>query len=239
MDDDDLRRGRPTCHKAFDEGTAVLVGDALQALAFEVLAGDQWQPAVPAAPRCSRCRCCRRASARPAWPAARRSTSRRWASRSMQRALEDMHRRKTGALIRASVLLGAIGAGISSGRRIRSAGPAMAPNSDSPSRSRTMCSTCRRNRCTLGKTAGADAARGKPTYPSVHGLRTRRRTGPRRTAMRRSAALALPGCARRRPGRAGGSRRRPQPLSALQLRRRQPRSHAGAPTRSVDLPHDA
>ena len=40
MDDDDLRRGRPTCHKAFDEGTAVLAGDALQALAFEVLGGD-------------------------------------------------------------------------------------------------------------------------------------------------------------------------------------------------------
>ena len=40
MDDDDLRRGRPTCHKAFDEGTAVLVGDALQALAFAVLANE-------------------------------------------------------------------------------------------------------------------------------------------------------------------------------------------------------
>ena len=39
MDDDDLRRGRPTCHKAFDEATAILAGDALQALAFEVLEG--------------------------------------------------------------------------------------------------------------------------------------------------------------------------------------------------------
>ena len=45
MDDDDLRRGRPTCHKAFDEATAVLVGDALQSLAFHVLARD---PALPA-----------------------------------------------------------------------------------------------------------------------------------------------------------------------------------------------
>src|SRR5687767_12038623 len=41
MDDDDLRRGRPTCHKAFDEATAILAGDALQALAFEILATDQ------------------------------------------------------------------------------------------------------------------------------------------------------------------------------------------------------
>ena len=47
MDDDDLRRGRPTCHKAFDEATAILVGDALQPLAFQLLARD---PALPAAP---------------------------------------------------------------------------------------------------------------------------------------------------------------------------------------------
>ncbi len=40
MDDDDLRRGRPTCHKAFDEATAILAGDALQALAFQVLVTD-------------------------------------------------------------------------------------------------------------------------------------------------------------------------------------------------------
>src|SRR6185437_14604154 len=47
MDDDDLRRGRPTCHKAYDEATALLVGDALQTLAFQVLTRD---PALPAAP---------------------------------------------------------------------------------------------------------------------------------------------------------------------------------------------
>src|SRR6202035_5087697 len=48
MDDDDLRRGRPTCHKAFDEATAVLVGDALQPLAFQLLARDPQLPADPA-----------------------------------------------------------------------------------------------------------------------------------------------------------------------------------------------
>src|ERR1700735_4385502 len=47
MDDDDLRRGRPTCHRAFDEATAILVGDALQPLAFQILARD---PALPASP---------------------------------------------------------------------------------------------------------------------------------------------------------------------------------------------
>ena len=48
MDDDDLRRGRPTCHKAFDEATALLVGDALQSLAFELLARDPGLPDAPA-----------------------------------------------------------------------------------------------------------------------------------------------------------------------------------------------
>src|ERR1039457_2677688 len=48
MDDDDLRRGRPTCHRAFDEATAVLVGDALQPLAFQLLARDAALPASPA-----------------------------------------------------------------------------------------------------------------------------------------------------------------------------------------------
>ncbi len=48
MDNDDLRRGRPTCHKAYDEATAILVGDALQPLAFQLLACDPALPADPA-----------------------------------------------------------------------------------------------------------------------------------------------------------------------------------------------
>src|ERR1035437_6696559 len=48
MDDDDLRRGRPTCHKAYDEATAILVGDALQPLAFQLLASDPGLPAASA-----------------------------------------------------------------------------------------------------------------------------------------------------------------------------------------------
>src|SRR5258708_37083090 len=48
MDNDDMRRGRPTCHKAYDEATALLVGDALQPLAFQLLAGDPKLPASPA-----------------------------------------------------------------------------------------------------------------------------------------------------------------------------------------------
>ena len=48
MDNDDMRRGRPFCHKAFDEATALLVGDALQPLAFQLLASDSKLPASPA-----------------------------------------------------------------------------------------------------------------------------------------------------------------------------------------------
>ena len=49
MDDDDLRRGRPTCHRAFDEATAILAGDALQVLAFKILASHPGAPPTPAA----------------------------------------------------------------------------------------------------------------------------------------------------------------------------------------------
>ncbi len=76
MDDDDLRRGRPTVHKAYDEATALLVGDALQTQAFIVLAG-----AGRSRPRrgCNWWPSWRWRRARPAWPAARRSTCRTWA----------------------------------------------------------------------------------------------------------------------------------------------------------------
>jgi geranylgeranyl pyrophosphate synthase len=72
MDDDDLRRGKPSCHKAFDEGTAILAGDALQALAFEVLATGT--RALPDAARVQ-LNHWRAASARRAWRVARPSTS--------------------------------------------------------------------------------------------------------------------------------------------------------------------
>jgi hypothetical protein len=71
MDDDDLRRGKPTCHRAFDEATAILAGDALQSLAFEVL------PRRPSSRPRSAWPCCRNwrsPAARAAWPVGRRST---------------------------------------------------------------------------------------------------------------------------------------------------------------------
>ncbi len=74
MDDDDLRRGRPTCHRQFDEATAILAGDALQTLAFEVLTTDELCD-VPDDRRLAMLQTLAHAAVRTAWPADRRSTS--------------------------------------------------------------------------------------------------------------------------------------------------------------------
>jgi geranylgeranyl pyrophosphate synthase len=168
MDDDDLRRGRPTCHKAFDEGTAVLVGDALQALAFEVLAGDCTSP-LPAAARLQQIQVLSRAIGTDGMAGGQAIDLAAVGKTLDPRALEDMHLRKTGALIRASVLLGAIGGAVTEG-----------PRYDALSRYGTDLGLAFQiqddvldvlgETATLGKIAGADAARGKPTYPSILGL---------------------------------------------------------------------
>lgn len=167
MDDDDLRRGRPTCHKAFDEGTAVLVGDALQALAFEVLAGDAASP-LDAASRLQQMQVLAAAIGTDGMAGGQAIDLAAVGQTLTPSALENMHRRKTGALIRASVLLGAISAGTTGahyealGRYGSELGLAFQIQDD--------VLDVLGETATLGKVAGADAARGKPTYPSVLGL---------------------------------------------------------------------
>ncbi len=108
MDDDDLRRGRPTCHKVYGEATAILVGDALLARAFEILAAD-------VRPHESAARCCAvlgqaaGASALVGGQAAdlEMSAGNGHTNGSLAE-LQAIHRRKTGALIRASLELGGI-----------------------------------------------------------------------------------------------------------------------------------
>ncbi len=114
MDDDDLRRGRPTCHRAFDEGIAILAGDALQALAFEVLARPMGQPDgdLDAGSRVLMLATLAAAIGTTGM-AGGQAIDLMAIGRSMTAAeLEAMHRRKTGALIQASVELGAIAAGL-------------------------------------------------------------------------------------------------------------------------------
>jgi len=108
MDDDDLRRGRPTCHKAFDEATAVLAGDGLLTLAFEIIARDV-RPEAAAA----RCVLALAEGSGPAGMVGGQMADLQAEGRldANLEELEAIHRRKTGALLRASLKMGGIVAG--------------------------------------------------------------------------------------------------------------------------------
>jgi geranylgeranyl pyrophosphate synthase len=166
MDDDDLRRGRPTCHRAYDEATAILVGDALQALAFSVLAEDT--TAAPAT-RLAMIRTLAHAAGTAGMAGGQAVDLAAVGQQLSVAAVENMHRRKTGALIKGSVLLGALGAGIQSGPDFQALesfgdeiGLAFQIQDD--------ILDVEGDAAVLGKTTGADAALSKPTYPSTVGL---------------------------------------------------------------------
>ena len=109
MDDDDLRRGRPTCHVKFGEATAILAGDALQSMAFQTIAEDA---ALSPALRVQLISEIARAAGTPAGMVAGQSLDLEAESRNATKAeLEGIHHRKTGALIRAAARCGAIIAG--------------------------------------------------------------------------------------------------------------------------------
>jgi farnesyl diphosphate synthase len=111
MDDDDLRRGRPTCHIQFDEATAILAGDALQALAFHLLASS---PALPC-PDSTRLQLLQELSKASGWQGMVAGQALDMAATGKQLSeaeLSAMHALKTGALITASVMLGALSAGL-------------------------------------------------------------------------------------------------------------------------------
>jgi farnesyl diphosphate synthase len=168
MDDDDLRRGRPTCHKAYDEGTAVLVGDALQALAFEIIAGRD-AALLPAAARLQQIQVLAQGIGTAGMAGGQAIDLAAVGKPLAATALEVMHRRKTGALIQASVLLGAIAAGVRNGAEY-AALAAYGAELGLAFQIQDDVLDVAGETAALGKTAGADAARGKPTYPSVHGL---------------------------------------------------------------------
>ncbi len=169
MDDDDLRRGRPTCHKAFDEATAVLVGDALQPLAFQLLARD---PALPSSPairlRLVDLLC--EASGTFGMARGQAIDLQVQGQRPDIAQVEDMHARKTGAIIRASVLMAAECAAQLEPRRYAALnefataiGLAFQIQDD--------LLDVLGDVSTLGKATGADSQRDKPTHPSIIGIR--------------------------------------------------------------------
>lgn len=166
MDNDSLRRGRPTCHVRYGEAVALLVGDALQTLAFELLCNDN---KLSASRRLRMVRTLAKASGSLGMAGGQAVDLANTGCTMPQRALERMHRLKTGALIRASVLLGALSC----------------PDLKDPDFSRLNryadklglafqviddVLDCEADTATLGKTAGKDAEADKATYVKLLGL---------------------------------------------------------------------
>ncbi|HYM27218.1 MAG TPA: farnesyl diphosphate synthase [Steroidobacteraceae bacterium] len=186
MDDDDLRRGRPTCHRAYDEATAILVGDALQALAFAVLANDP-MAGTSAQTRLEMIRVLARATGTGGMAGGQAVDLAAVGQQLSVAAIENMHRRKTGALIQASVVLGALAAGLRGGAELEAlksfgaeVGLAFQIQDD--------ILDVEGDAALLGKSTGADAAHGKPTYPSTAGVAASR---ARAAALRDAAIAAL------------------------------------------------
>jgi geranylgeranyl diphosphate synthase type II len=169
MDNDDLRRGRPTCHKQFDEATAILVGDALQARAFEILATN-----VKPAERALRCVARLSAAAGAESLVGGQSDDLAAEFRNIGLArLESIHRRKTGALFKAALEMGGISVG-GAEEQIRqlsdfgeSLGHAFQIVDD--------LLDVGGEESRMGKRIGKDRGRGKVTYPALLGIDESRR----------------------------------------------------------------
>jgi geranylgeranyl pyrophosphate synthase len=167
MDDDDLRRGRPTTHRQFDEATAILAGDALQALAFEVLASDTRLAAQPQALVQIVAWLARAAG--PAGMVGGQSLDMAAEGQRLdERGLERIHRGKTGALIRAAIMmpseLGRLDA------RERASLDTFASEIGLVFQIRDDLLEVEQDTVTLGKNARSDAGNAKSTYPSTLGV---------------------------------------------------------------------
>lgn len=169
MDDDDLRRGKPTCHKAFDEATAILVGDALQTLAFQVLSHDFYSQTTDKQ-RLEMITVLAVASGSRGM-AGGQALDMEAEHKTLNLAeLENLHIHKTGALIRASVKLGALACNHIEKNTLdkldqyaKCIGLAFQIQDD--------ILDIESDTLTLGKTQGADQVHHKSTYPSLLGLR--------------------------------------------------------------------
>jgi geranylgeranyl diphosphate synthase, type II len=168
MDDDDLRRGRPTCHKAFDEATAILVGDALQVLAFRILASDASMEVDPAV-RVRMIELLAEASGTNGMAGGQAMDLGAIGRALSVRELEEMHERKTGALIRASVMMAAAAAATLEGSR-RAKLEEFAGHVGLAFQIQDDILDVEGDPEALGKATGADRARNKPTYPSIAGM---------------------------------------------------------------------
>lgn len=170
MDDDDLRRGRPTCHVRFGEATAILAGDALQTLAFQTIAADEQ---LDAAKRVQLINELTRAAGTPQGMVAGQALDLDAESRQVGAGeLEQIHRLKTGALIIGAARCGAVIAGAEEAelnlvsRYASQLGLLFQITDDLLDVTATAE--------TLGKTPGKDARSSKATYPAIFGINATR-----------------------------------------------------------------
>lgn len=167
MDNDDIRRGRPSCHKAFDEATAILAGDALLTLAFQVLARDE--AAGDATQRLRLIDLLTEAGGSRGM-AGGQAMDLAAAGRDLAVAeIEAMHIHKTGALIRAAILM-ACHAGTPPAEDVLQALDRYGKHLGLAFQIQDDILDELGDPTAMGKARGADAARDKPTYPSVVGL---------------------------------------------------------------------
>ena len=167
MDDDDLRRGQPTCHKAFDEATAILAGDALQALAFTILAEDPTITATAAA-RLQMVATLAHATGAAGMCGGQAIDIAAVGITPALADLEQMHRAKTGALINAALQLGLLSGESDSATTTAIARYGAAIGLAFQVRDDIL--DVEGDTATLGKPQGSDSARDKPTYTSLLGI---------------------------------------------------------------------
>jgi farnesyl diphosphate synthase len=167
MDNDSLRRGKPTVHVAWNEAIALLAGDTLQARAFEVLTPSAAE--VPPALQATLCRLLAQAAGQTGMCGGQAIDLLSVGQALSQAELENMHRLKTGALLEAAVMMGAAcaeGVDDAQGKQLQSyarhLGLAFQVVDD--------VLDCSADSATLGKTAGKDADNNKPTYVALLGL---------------------------------------------------------------------
>lgn len=164
MDDDALRRGQPTCHIKFDQATAILAGDALQTLAFELISDSS----LPAQQQIAMVKTLARASGYRGMCGGQALDIAATDNRVSLHELETIHRHKTGALIEAAVELGAIAANANESQRqllatfAKNVGLAFQVHDD--------ILDIIGDTETLGKPQGSDQAANKSTYPALLGL---------------------------------------------------------------------